>query len=75
MAATATDFRSSQAPQRCSKPVGSVVRPMLVIIGVPGSFEWRPVRCLAGAVVPGRSFRNVRMRGRAHPLQCRKGKL
>ena len=75
MAATATDFRSLQAPQRCSKPVGSVVRPMLVIIGAPGSFEGRPVRCLASAVVPGRSFRDVRMRGRAHPLQRGKGKL
>jgi len=44
MAPTASDCRSSQAPQRCSETVGSVVRPMLVIIGAPGSFEGRPMK-------------------------------
>ena len=51
MAATATGFRPSQAPQRRTEPVGYVARPMLVIIGAPGNFEGRPVRCLAGAGV------------------------
>jgi hypothetical protein len=52
MAPTATDFRSLQAPQRCSEPVGAVARLVLVIIGAPGSFEGRPVRCLAAADCP-----------------------
>ena len=52
MVATAGGFRSSQAPQGCSEPVGSVVRPMLMIIGAPGSFEEQLVRRLAGAGVP-----------------------
>ena len=64
MVATATDFRSSQAPQRCSEPVGFVARPMLVIIGAFGRFEGRPVRCLAGADVPFVTF--VRESGRTH---------
>jgi len=51
MAATATNFRSSQAPQRCSEPVGAVARPVLVIPGVRQRREvaWR---CFAGAGVP-----------------------
>jgi hypothetical protein len=64
MAPTATDFRSSQAPQRCSEPGGAVARPVLVIIGAPGGFEGRPVRCLAGAGVPFMTF--VRELGRIH---------
>src|SRR3712207_5976096 len=51
MAPTAADFRSSLAPQRCSGPVGAVARPVLVIIGAPGSFEGQLARCLAGAGV------------------------
>ena len=74
IAPAAPDFRSSQAPQQCSEPAGSFVRPMPVIIGAPGSFEGRTVR-RAGAVVPGLFFRNVRMRGRALPPQRKKGKL
>jgi hypothetical protein len=63
MAATAAD-RSSQTPQRCSEPVGSVARPMLVTIEAPGSFEGRPVRCFAGAGI--RSVTLVRKSGRTH---------
>ena len=64
MAPTATDFRSLQAPQRCSERVGSVVRPMLVSIGAPGSYEGRPVGCLAAAGCP--LVRFVRELGRTH---------
>src|SRR5215213_676734 len=51
MAATATNFRSSQAPQRCSEPVGAVAPPVLVVAGDRQRREvaWR---CLAGAGVP-----------------------
>jgi hypothetical protein len=47
MAATATDVRSSQAPQRCSEPVEAVARPVLVVTGDRQRREvaWR---CLAG---------------------------
>ena len=63
MAATATDFRSSQAPQRCSEPVGAVARPVLVITGdrQPREVAWR---CLAGAGGPFMTF--VRELGRTH---------
>jgi hypothetical protein len=64
MAPTATDFRSSQALQRRSEPIGSVARPMLVTIVAPGSFEGRPVRCFAGAGVP--SVTLVRKSGHTH---------
>ncbi len=75
IAPAASDFRPSQAPQLCSEPVGSFVRPMPVIIGAPGGFEGRPVRCLAGAVDPGVPFVTfVCEAGRIH-LRCGKGKL
>ena len=76
MAATATDVYSSQAPQRCSEPVGSIARPMLVIIVAPGSFERRPVRRLTDAGVPLVEFRDVLAREseRTHS-KFRKGKL
>jgi hypothetical protein len=63
MAATATDFRSSQAPQRCSEPDGAVARPVLVITGDRQRREvaWR---CLAGAGGPFMTF--VRELGRTH---------
>jgi hypothetical protein len=63
MAATTTDFRSSQAPQRCSEPVGAVARPVLVITGDRQRREvaWR---YLAGAGGPFMTF--VRELGRAH---------
>ena len=64
MAPTATDFRSSQALQRYPEPGGAIVRPELLIIGAPGSFEGRPVRCLAGAGVRLAPF--VRKSGRTH---------
>ena len=64
MAPTATDFRSSQALQRRSEPIGSVARPMLVILLAPGSFEGRPVRWFAGAGVP--SVTLVRKSGHTH---------
>jgi hypothetical protein len=64
MAPTATDFRSSQALQRYSEPGGAVARPVLVIIGARGSFEGRPVKCLAGAGVPFMTF--VRKSGRSY---------
>ena len=70
MAPTATDFRSSQALQRYSEPVGAVARPVLVIIGAPGSFEGRPVKRLAGAGVSLVTF--VRKSGRTHS-NVRKG--
>jgi hypothetical protein len=63
MAATVAD-RSSLAPQRCSEPVVSVARPMLVTIGAPGSFEGRPVRYFARAGIP--SVMLVRKYGRTH---------
>ena len=63
MAATVAD-RSSLALQRCSEPVVSVARPMLVTIGAPGSFEGRPVRCFAGAGIP--SVKLVPKYGRTH---------
>ena len=63
MAATATDFRSSQAPQRCSEPDGAVAWPMLEITGDRQRREvaWR---CLAGAGGPFMTF--VRELGRTH---------
>ena len=63
MAATATDFRSSQALQRCSEPVGAVARPVLVITG---DRQRRDVawRCLAGAGGPFMTF--VRELGRTY---------
>ena len=64
MAATVADFRSSQALRRYSEPGGAVARPVLVLIGAPGSFEGRPVKCLAGAGVPFMTF--VRKSGRSH---------
>jgi hypothetical protein len=63
MAATVAD-RSSLAPQRCSEPVVSVARPMLVTIETPGSLEGRPVRCFARAGIP--SVTLVRKSGRTH---------
>src|ERR671916_275765 len=72
LAPAAPDLRPSQAPQRCSEPVGACVRPMPVIIGASGSFEGRTVR-RTGAVVPGLFFRNVSMRGWALPPQRKKG--
>ena len=65
MAATATDFRSSQAPQRCSEPDGAVARPVLVITGDRQRREvaWR---CLAGAGGPFMTF--VRELGRTHAV-------
>ena len=74
IAPAAPDFRPSQAPQQCSEPVGSFVRPMPVIIGAPGSFEGRTAR-RAGAILPGLFFRNDRIRGWALPPQRKKGKL
>jgi predicted MarR family transcription regulator len=62
MAATVAD-RSSLALQRCSEPVVTVARPMLVTIEVPDSFEGWPVRCFAGAGIP--SVTLVRKFGRA----------
>ena len=56
MAATVAD-RSSLALQRCSEPVVSVARPMLVTIGAPGSIEGRPVRLLRRC---GHSFGDAR---------------
>jgi hypothetical protein len=63
MAATVTD-RSSLRSLRCSEPVGSVARPMLVTIEACGCLEGRPVRCLAGAGVSFMMF--VRKSGRTH---------
>ena len=63
MAATVAD-RSSLAPQRCSEPVVSVTRPMLVTLETPGSLEGRPVRCFARAGIP--SVTLVRKSGRTH---------
>ena len=64
MAPTVTDFRSSQALQRCSEPAESVARLVLVIIGAPGGFEGRPVRRLAIAGVLVVTF--VRKSRRTH---------
>jgi hypothetical protein len=63
MAATLADFRSSQAPQRCSEPDGAVAWPMLEITGDRQRREvaWR---CLAGAGGPFMTF--VRELGRTH---------
>ncbi len=63
MAPTATDFRLSQAPQRCSEPVGAVARPVLVITGDRQRREvaWG---CLAGAGGPFMTF--VRELGGTH---------
>jgi hypothetical protein len=61
MAATVAD-RSSLALQRCSEPVVTVARPMLVTIEVPDSFEGWPVRYFAGAGIP--SVTLVRKSGR-----------
>src|SRR5919202_12444 len=74
MAPTVTDFRSSQAPQRCSEPGGAVARPVLVIIGAPGGFEGRPVRCLAGGAeivavttnLTRQKFRETNLLDRSH---------
>jgi hypothetical protein len=61
---TATDFRSSQALQRYPEPGRAVARPVLVIIGALGSFEGRPVVCLASAGVLFMTF--IRKSGRTH---------
>jgi hypothetical protein len=62
---TATDFRSSQALQRYPEPGRAVARPVLVmIIGALGSFEGRPVMCLASAGVLFMTF--IRKSGRTH---------
>ena len=61
MAATVAD-RSSLALQRCSEPVVTVARPMLVTIEEPDSFEGWPVRCFVGAGIP--SVTLVRKSGR-----------
>jgi hypothetical protein len=71
VAPTATDFRSSRALQRYSEPGGAVARSVLMIIAAPGSFEGRPVMCLASADVVFMTFR--RTPGRPH--QARKGNL
>jgi hypothetical protein len=64
MAASAADFHSSQVSQQCFELASSVARPILVIIGAPGSFEGRSVRCFAGAGVPFVTF--ARESGRTH---------
>ena len=63
MVATVADFRSSQAPQRCSEPDGAVARLVLVITGDRQRREvaWR---CFAGAGGPFMTF--VRELGGIH---------
>ena len=64
MAVTVADFRSSQAPQRCSEPDGAVARPVLMITG---DRQLRGAACKVprGASVPFMTF--VRKPGRTHP--------
>jgi hypothetical protein len=71
VAHTATDFRSSRALQRYSEPGRVVARLVLMLSAAPGSFEGRPVMCLASADVLFMTFR----RTPSAPTPSRKGNL